>query len=61
MIEEYNLQSLSQELSDIGKLRQIAERILPTEELRSNSADFTPDDDINLASVFDSRFGFGCA
>jgi cysteine desulfurase / selenocysteine lyase len=54
MIEEYNLQSLPQELSDIGKLRQIAERILPTEEIRSNSAGFTPDDEINLTSVFDS-------
>lgn len=54
MIEEYHLQSFPQELGDIGKLRQIAERILPTEELRGSSADFTPDDDINLASVFDS-------
>lgn len=54
MIEEYNQQSFPTDLSDVSKLREIVEGILPTEELRSNLSYITPDDDISLESVFES-------
>lgn len=54
MIEEYYRQSLPYDLNDLSRLREVAERILPTEELRSEISEYTPDDEIDLQSVFDS-------
>ena len=54
MVEHFNQQSFPSDLDDIGKLRELAEKILPTEELRSDLSYITPDDDINLEGVFES-------
>jgi len=54
MIEDFNHTPYPSGTNDFGKLREIAGKLLSEEEVRSEAANYTPDDEINLASVFAS-------